>query len=150
MGTWWIDRNIILGCHNPTTDELSELYQDGFRSIFCLLDERQQKPKYDIEAIQKIGYWRYKVPVKDFTAPTLEKFRKFIKYIDQAVRHGNVIVHCWAGAGRTGTMAAAYWIKQGLSAAQAIKKVRLINPHTVETDEQEASLYKLESYLANS
>ena len=61
----------------------------------------------------------------------------------QAVAKGKVLVHCQGGHGRTGTMAAAYWINKGLTAEQAITKMRQINPLAIETKEQKESLYLL-------
>jgi protein-tyrosine phosphatase len=40
-------------------------------------------------------------------------------------------------------MAAAYWIGKGLSAKEAIEKVRKSRPHAVETKEQKESLKNL-------
>ena len=56
-------------------------------------------------------------------------------------------MHCEGGSGRTGTMAAAYWIKKGLSAREAVDKVRESRPNAVETKEQEESLQELQKTL---
>ncbi len=44
-------------------------------------------------------------------------------------------------------MAAAYWIRKGLTADDAIKKVRASNPTAVENPKQERSLHKLEAAM---
>lgn len=48
-----------------------------------------------------------------------------------------VFLHCWAGLGRTGTVAAACLIAQGHGPSQAIDLVRRARPGAVETLEQE-------------
>jgi protein-tyrosine phosphatase len=58
--------------------------------------------------------------------------------------NAKVLVHCQGGSGRTGTMGAAYWIAKGLSAADAIRKVRQANPDAVETIGQERILDEFE------
>jgi protein-tyrosine phosphatase len=44
-------------------------------------------------------------------------------------------------------MAAAYWIKKGLSASKAIEKVRKSRPGAIEIPEQEESLFELEASI---
>jgi len=94
-----------------------------------------------------MGYKRYSIPVKDSEAPTLKQFEQFLRIIKQTPTSSKVIVHCGGGLGRTATMGAAYWTKQGLSAEEAIKKIRFANPKAIETKEQEQSLRELEAHI---
>ena len=66
----------------------------------------------------------------------------------KSLKKGKVLVHCQGGTGRTGTMAAAYWIKKGLSANEAIRKIRKSRPGAIEMPEQEESLFDLEAFIA--
>ena len=143
MKSWWIDEPVVLGSSNPTTEQLAKLFQEGFRSIFSLLDEREYRPNYDVSEVVKLGYDRFKIEIRDYFPPTLQQFKDFSSNINRAVKKGKVLVHCQGGHGRTGTMAAAYWISKGLTAEQAITKVRQINPLAIETKEQKESLYLL-------
>jgi hypothetical protein len=47
-------------------------------------------------------------------------------------------------------MAAAHWIKKGLSASKAIGKVRKSRPGAIEMPEQEESLFQLEAELSTA
>ena len=149
MSYWWIDEPVVLGGGNPTTGKLEKLYQEGFRTIISLLDETEQRPNYDIKEVGARGFKRYSIPLKDFSVPMLDDFKTFLKAMHRAVEQGKVLVHCQAGLGRTGTMAAAYWINKGLSVNEAIKKIRKSNPNVVESAEQESSLYELEVFIAS-
>ncbi len=149
MNFWWIDEPLVLGGNNPTTGQLEKLYQEGFRSIISLLNERDQSPNYDIEEVGAMGFRRYSIPLKDFSVPMMDDFKAFLKAVHQAVRRGKVLVHCQAGLGRTGTMAAAYWVNKGLSVNEAIKKIRKSNPNVIESVDQENSLYELEVFIAS-
>jgi len=149
MSSWWIDEPLVLGSSNPTTGQLKELYQQGFRSIISLLDEREQSPHYDIEEVGEMGFRRFSIPVKDFSAPRPDDFRAFLEAIHHVLNEGKVLVHCEAGLGRTGTMAAAYWIDKGLSVNEAIRKIRRSNPGVIGSVDQEYSLYELEALISS-
>lgn len=146
MSIWWIDEPKVLGSSNPTNAQLERLFQAGFRTIVSLLDENDQRPHYDTQKIQAIGFNRHSIPVKDFTAPTLNQFQQFLRIMNEAT--GKVVIHCYGGYGRTGTMAAAYWLSKGLPAHEAIRRVREANPWALEISEQENSVYELEALLA--
>lgn len=149
MRSWWIDEPLVLGSSNPTTGQLEKLYQEGFRSVISLLDEGEQSPAYDVEEVKAIGFERYSISLRDFSAPGLADFKAFLEAVHRALSQGKVLIHCQAGLGRTGTMAAAYWIDKGLSVNEAIKRVRKVNPGVIGTDEQEYSLYELEAFIAS-
>ncbi|MFT5233965.1 MAG: atypical dual specificity phosphatase [Candidatus Krumholzibacteriia bacterium] len=81
------------------------------------------------------------LPVEDFTPPTLDQITAFIAEVALAKNENYTLgIHCTAGLGRTGTMLAALFVSEGLSAEEAIIKVRKIRPGSVETPEQEARI----------
>jgi len=147
MSRWWIDEPKLLGSSNPTNRELEDLSNEGFRTIISLLDEDEQSPYYDIKKMEVMGFKRYSIPIRDFTAPTLADFQKILDIVGKSLKEGKVLVHCQGGWGRTGTMAAAYWIKKGLSASKAIEKVRKSRPEAIEIPEQEESLFELKASI---
>ncbi len=68
---------------------------------------------------------RREICVDDFTAPTLDQIDEFVTFVDAKHAEGKkVLVHCYAGRGRTGTMLAAYLIHQGVSSDAAIREIR--------------------------
>ena len=98
--------------------------------------------------IEEKGFKRYSIPIQDFTAPVFADFKEFVDIVIDSLKKGKVLVHCQGGIGRTGTMGAAYWIKKGLSASEAIKKIRKSMPGAIEMPEQEESLFELEAFIA--
>ncbi len=144
MSTWWIDEPFLLGSSNPDTAQLEDLYRDGFRIIVSLLDENEQRPRYDPGNAVALGFKRYPIPIRDLGIPSLEKVYEFLDYLKRAKPPEKVLVHCEGGSGRTGTMAAAYWIVKGGSATEAIDTVRRKKPTAIETEGQERILKDFE------
>jgi atypical dual specificity phosphatase len=64
----------------------------------------------------------------------------------ELVDAGKVLaVHCLAGLGRTGTILAAYLVKEkGLSAQVALNQIRRFNRQFVQSDDQEDFLVEYE------
>ena len=145
MKTWWIDPPNVAGSPNPTPDELQSLKNHGFGAIICLLDPAEQIPEYDVKKLTAEGFSWHCIPVRDFSAPTLEQIEELVQVVEGFKADGKkVLIHCWGGTGRTGTMAAAYWIARGDTADQAIAKIRQVRPGAVETTEQRARLQEFE------
>jgi protein tyrosine phosphatase (PTP) superfamily phosphohydrolase (DUF442 family) len=141
MSTWWIDEPFMMGSSNPTNETLARLRADGFALLVCLLDEAEQAPRYDADVARRAGWSRQTIPIRDYAAPSIEQITTFVELVAAAGDGVRVLVHCEGGSGRTGTMAAAYWITQGLSVRDAIARIRRARPGAIETDEQRAVLH---------
>jgi atypical dual specificity phosphatase len=78
-------------------------------------------------------------PIIGMGVPTLEAAMGLCEEMSQAVRVGSkVAVHCTQGVGRTGTVLACHLVWQGMSAQQAIARVRQRIPGAIQTAGQEA------------
>ena len=75
--------------------------------------------------IEDAGFEHKKICVEDFTSPSFEQIDEFIDFVNSKFAESKkVLVHCYAGRGRTGTMLAAFLIHQGMSADAAIREIR--------------------------
>ncbi len=150
METWWIHKPIVMGSSNPTVKMLRQFYQDGFRVIISLLDESEQTPICNVNKATAMGYIRHSIPVLDWSPPTLDQLSDFLDIVDWVNGQGKIIVHCQGGTGRTGTMAAAYWIKRGIPAEEAIRRMRQANERAIGTSSQEQILHQFAESLSFS
>ena len=145
MSRWWIDQQVLMGSDNPTDTDLAELAADGFTLVVSLLQESEQPPRYDAERLAQLGVRRVNIPVEDFHAPSQAQLADFVDLVESEREAGKILVHCQGGTGRTGTMAAAYWMAKGVPYGDAVAKVRSARPGAVETDEQRAALQAFEA-----
>ena len=82
------------------------------------------------------------LPIPDFGTPdaaTLQGWRdQSPRLVACLAAGGNVLIHCAAGFGRTGMLAAMLLIDLGVPPPEAIDRVRAARPGSIETREQEA------------
>lgn len=80
------------------------------------------------------------IPIRDFKAPRLADIEEFVRFIDDEIREERqVVVHCYAGMGRTNLMLAAYMIHLGMEPDNALNLVKEKRPyHTINEEQEEA------------
>ncbi len=81
--------------------------------------------------------------VPDFSAPSLAQIDRMARWIEDQIENWErpVVVTCYAGIGRTGTVLAAYLVYMGYEPQRAIDLVREMRPGSIQTREQEQSVF---------
>jgi atypical dual specificity phosphatase len=81
------------------------------------------------------------IPIRDFKAPRLADIEEFVRFVDEEIREERqVVVHCYAGMGRTNLMLAAYLVHLGMEPGNALNLVREKRPYHAVNEEQEEVL----------
>ena len=133
----WLEEDCLAACRYPRSEKaLRELAERGV----TLLVNLHERP-HSRAVLGRHGLTELHLPVRDFTAPTLEQLEHGIAAVEQAIADGQkVAVHCGAGLGRTGALLACYLVKRGLGPDEAMAHVRTLRPGSVETPQQEVAV----------
>jgi atypical dual specificity phosphatase len=142
----WVIPNQLAGSGRPMTKHDVQWWRkQGVEAVISLTENPIPN-----EWIKPAGVTYRHNPLQDHNPPTVEEIDSALDFISKQIENNKpVVVHCAAGQGRTGSVLAGYFIKQqGLSAKDAIKKIRRLRPLSIE-GRQEQSLYHYEEYLKN-
>ncbi len=133
QGFSWIEKPHLAAMARPgAAEDLDWLRSQGIEVLVSLTEDRPRR-----DWVEEAGLLVFHEPLEDMEAPTQEQLDRVVSAIHRALgRKMGVAVHCGAGLGRTGVVLAAYFVSQGLSASNAIARIRRLRPGSVETDEQ--------------
>ena len=113
----------------PTDTGLRELADHGVRTIVDLRAE--EDIERDQELYDRLGLDLVPIPMRDGQAPRPHEVEEFLSVMENSKKR--VFVHCGAGVGRTGTMAAAYLVETGeASPTQALGRNLSVGPPSLE------------------
>jgi protein tyrosine phosphatase (PTP) superfamily phosphohydrolase (DUF442 family) len=123
-----VDAHVWRGA-DPSTTGYKELAAHGVDTIIDLRGVEGIDPP--VELLNRLDMDLVRIPLRDGQAPTPGQVRQFLDVVSDA--RGRVFVHCGAGVGRTGTMAAAYLVKTGqASGLEALRRNLSVGPPSLE------------------
>jgi atypical dual specificity phosphatase len=133
QGFSWIEQPLLAALAWPAEpEEFAWLRQQGIEILLSLTEDRPRR-----DWVEDAGLLLFHEPIEDMEAPTQDQLDRCVSVILRAnEKNMSVAVHCGAGLGRTGTIVAAYFVAKGMSANNAIARVRRLRPGSIETDEQ--------------
>lgn len=145
---YWIVPGQIGGTQKPglLSDEAEDIRRLNAIHVDYLISLTQQKinlDKYKDNNIEGVHF-----PIVDMDIPELKPVHDFFNWLTPHLKNGkSAIFHCKAGIGRTGTMLACNLVFMGMTAAQAIEKVRTVFYQYIQTEAQLQFVYDYENYV---
>jgi len=124
--------------------DLTLLASNGATDLVTLIGE-DERGKLGVGALPRLASenglsWR-EFPVTDRAAPTAGRQAEFDRLLDELLTGlgagRRVAIHCQAGLGRTGLLAASLLVRSGTASDDAITLVRSVRPGSIETSGQE-------------
>ena len=139
MNFGWVLKDELAGSQGPASfQDLLFLHSQGVRAVIRMEERTIAADSGNVANLVDMF-----VPVPDFTPPKLEQIQRMVEFIDQQTNERNpVVVSCYAGIGRTGTVLACYLVHRGEEPAEAIARVRQLRPGSIQTPEQEAAVHQ--------
>jgi atypical dual specificity phosphatase len=145
-GFTWIEEGRLAATPMPGVSadvdyDLDLLKNVGITALITLTEK-----DFPQEALARHGLTNLHLAIEDRKAPTAAEMDMLVMRMRQMLESGEVLaVHCLAGLGRTGTILAAYLVKEkGLSAQSALNQIRRFNRQFVQSDDQEDFLMEYE------
>jgi ADP-ribosyl-[dinitrogen reductase] hydrolase len=136
-------------------EDLAAIEAWGATTVLTLIESREFAslgvPSF-ADAVRGYAFAWHHVPIPDMRPPeaqALQAWQASGPAVLAALRRGErVLVHCAAGLGRSGTMAAKLLVEFGVPPLEAIRRVRAARPGTLETAEQEAFVLDSDAWSA--
>lgn len=129
------------GFSAPIDSDLELLKLAGITVLITLTEQ-----DFPQDVLESHGLRNVHFPIADNMAPGTGETDMLVSQMRDMLARGEVLaVHCLAGLGRTGTVLAAYMVKEkDVSAQVALNQIRRFNRQFVQTDDQEDFLVEYE------
>lgn len=144
-GELWL--HSIPGRYRPFPEDRAEIEGRGISTVIRLVSDyetERKSPEYMDGLRSGIFPWTdIHFPIPDFGIPSdIDEFRRLVRKVTKRLGSGErLLLHCAAGIGRTGTVAAAILIGLGLGYAEAIRLVGLAGSYA--EDESQITFLKV-------
>jgi len=143
-------RTIPPGSTAALEADLTLLASNGATDLVTLIGD-DEREKLGVGALKQLAMnkellWR-EFPITDRTAPTSGRQAEFNQLLDEILTDlaagQRLAIHCQAGLGRTGLLAASLLVRSGTGQDDAIALVRSARPGSIETSGQEDFIRKI-------
>ena len=129
--SWFEDGSVAASGIPATTRSVAWILDQGVRAVLSLT-ERIPRSLLDVDLVM------LHVPMRNRAPASPDGLSKAVDFISAQLDEDRpVLVHCLSGRGRTGMVLAAYLVKsKGLTADEAVERVRALRPSSLKNGRQ--------------
>lgn len=132
----------------PRDVDLDGFLAAGVDTVYCLQQEHEfgllPEPETLEEraaAVQSRGMRFVHAPIVDMDVPSPDRLAAMVDEVQsELAAQRTIVVHCWAGLGRAGTVVACTLVARGLTAQLAVARLRSLRPGAVQSLVQERAI----------
>ena len=138
----WVIHGSLAGAQGPTSNR--DLMFLRLQTIGAIV--RMEEKTISGAGLELVDMYE---AVTDFTPPNPDQLDRMVSFISDQIETWErpVVVTCFAGLGRTGTVLAAYLVYTGYTAERAVRLVREFRPQSIQTRDQEDAVYQYQDRL---
>jgi len=123
-----VDQRVWRGAA-PSAEGYRHLAEAGVTTVVDLRHDSERDAAVDV--VEGLGIELVRLPIRDGQLPSSADVARFLEIVDDA--ESTVFVHCGAGVGRTGAMAAAYLVAgEGVGGVGAARRNLAVGPPSLE------------------
>jgi predicted protein tyrosine phosphatase len=127
----------------PKTQHYQKINPYQFDVILSIMKPDEQGTE-QLNWIKNTNIIHHFIETTDYTPPSKENYEKFYNLIQQYPNR-KILIHCYAGKGRSNCMTAYYLMKtKNIPPNDAIKEIERINPRSNMNIYQKKSLFKVQ------
>lgn len=116
LHSYWLLPGRVLAAQHPGHRGAAVLQGHGFTHVVDLTSIHDHLPPCEVPGATRLSF-----PIVDYGVPTVQGMRATLAALQAALDGGGkVYLHCMAGIGRTGTVAACLLVEHGYTPAEAL------------------------------
>ncbi|MEM0268744.1 MAG: dual specificity protein phosphatase family protein [Candidatus Korarchaeum sp.] len=139
----FIDQLVAGSALLSSPEEVDWLAANGITTVISLIELSPEVER----RLRELGIEHFSFPVNEFEAPSIEVLHRIVSLIGERAEDGRrVLVHCFAGCGRTGTVLASYLISRGMTPEEALSHLNSRRPCSLESQVQYNTLWYYYTY----